>query len=126
MQALRLGLRAYRDFYDHIWWMLVLLVVWWVLNVTIVFGPPATLLLFHLADPRQGVWEDRLTPRECARYLLDNWARAWKLWLATAPVLALVVFNLHFYGGSDHALAVLAPIWVVLLVVVAIGMITIF
>jgi hypothetical protein len=126
VHALKLGLRAYRDFYDQIWWLLLLLVLWWLLNVTVVFGPAATLLLFHEADPRQGIWEDRLGPRGSVQFLIQNFARGWKLALMTLPAVALVAFNLNYYGHADGALGALSPIWFLLLIVFAIATCVIF
>ena len=126
MRALKMGLRAWKDLYDQIWWMLLYLILWWFLTVTVVFGPPAMLLLFHVADPRVGVWGDRLTLREVVQFLLSNFGRGWKVWLATVPIVALCVFNLTFYGGSDHAIAVLTPIWLALVVMAIVATIVIF
>jgi hypothetical protein len=126
VQAIKLGLRAYRDFYDHIWWMLLVLVVWWILNVTVVFGGVATLLLFRVADPRQGIWEDRMGFRESSQYLLTHFTRGWKIELMTVPLVALVAFNLNFYGSGDHALAILNPVWLMLLVAFALATLVIF
>jgi hypothetical protein len=126
LRTLRLGLRAWRDFYDQIWWMLLYLAVWWLLIATVIFGPAATLLLFHIADPRLGVWADRPTMRESARYLLDNLGRSWKICLATVPLVVLCAFNLSFYGESDNAIALLTPIWLALLALAVICTITIF
>jgi len=126
VEALRLGLRAYRDLYDQIWWMLLALVAWWILNATVVFGPPATFLLFQEADPRQGIWEDRMGPRDWPRYLLSNWVRSWKIALCTLPVVFLLAFNLNFYGSSGRTLSFLTPLWFLLLIVAATASIVIF
>ena len=126
VRALKLGLRAWKDLYDQVWWMLLYLALWWFLTITVVFGPPALLLLFRVADPRQGVWGDRMNFGEVNRYLLDNLVRGWKIWLATVPLVALCIFNLNFYGGSDQTLAVLTPLWLVLLIMSTVGAIAIF
>lgn len=126
MRSKKLGLRAWKDFYDQVWWMLVYLAIWWFLTVTIVFGPPAMLLLFKVADPRMGVWGERMTFAEISRYLIEHLGRGWKLWLMTMPLIALCVFNLQFYGGSENALALLTPVWLALLILSVVCMITIF
>ena len=116
MRALRFALRSYRDFYDRIWWMLLLTAVWWVMLATIIFVPSATLLLFKHADPRIGVWKDRPDLRESGQFLWSELVRGWTLTLATLPLIGLMAFNLVFYGGEDNALTALAPIWLVLLI----------
>ena len=126
MTTLRLALRSYRDFYDIIWWMLLATALWWLLLLTIVFVPPATVLLFRQADPRLGVWEDRLTFREMGLYLWSQLGRSWLLFCATIPLIALMAFNLGFYGGSDGATALLAPFWLVLLLIGMIAALIIF
>ena len=116
LTAFRLAFRAYRDFYDQIWWLMLVLVAWWILTATVVFAPSATLLLFHQADPRRGAWDERIGFRGFARFLLDNFVRGWTLALAVLPLIGLITFNLSYYGGGDTTLAVLAPIWLVLLI----------
>jgi hypothetical protein len=114
--ALKLSFRAYRDFYDQIWTMLLYTAMWWLALVTVVLAPPATLLLFHVADPRKGPWEERITFREAIAYFWQNILRGWKLFAATGLPLALIAFNLQFYGGSDGIVALIAPIWLFLLI----------
>ena len=126
MTTLRLAIRAYRDFYDIVWWMLLTTAIWWLMLVSVVFAPAATLLLFHQADPRLGVWEDRPDFREMGRYLMSQLGRSWLLALATVPLLALMTFNLSYYGGSDGAAALLAPFWLVLVIIAVIATLIIF
>ena len=126
MRALRLALRSYRDFYDRIWWMLLLTAVWWLMLITIVFAPSATLLLFKHADPRIGAWQDRPDLRESGQFLWSELARGWLIALATAPLIALMTFNLLFYADEDSALSVLAPFWLVLLILAVTATVIIF
>lgn len=126
MWALRLSLRAYRDFYDHIWVMLLYTALWWLLLFTVVLAPAATLLLFRAADPRLGPWEERMTLGQATSYLWSQFGRGWKLGLATLPAIALIAFNLRFYGNSDGAFALLAPIWLLLLIAAICAFLVIF
>lgn len=116
MHALRFAFRSYREFYDRIWWMLLVTAAWWLMLPTIIFIPSATLLLFRHADPRIGVWDDRPGLRESGQLLWSQLARGWIITLATVPVVALTIFNLVFYGAEAGTLAVLAPVWLVLVV----------
>jgi hypothetical protein len=114
---LRLAIRSYRDFYDIIWWMLLATAIWWLMLISVVFAPAATLLLFRQADPRLGIWEDRPGLGEMGRYLIAQVGRGWLLALATVPLVALMAFNLNYYGGSDNAISLIAPFWLVLLII---------
>jgi hypothetical protein len=116
VRAFRFALHSYREFYDRIWWMLLVTALWWLMLPTIVFVPPATLLLFRHADPRIGIWHDRPSLRESGQFLWSQLTRGWVITLVTLPIVALTVFNLVFYGGEDGGLAVLAPVWLVLVI----------
>ena len=126
MGTLKLAFRAYRDFYDHIWLMLLMTAIWWCLIVTVAFAPSATLLLFKVADPRTGAWEDRVGFREASSYLWTELLRGWKITIATIPLVALLAFNLQFYGGSDGTLALLSPVWLLLLIIAITSTLVIF
>jgi hypothetical protein len=126
LTTLRLAFRSYRDFYDIVWWMLLTTAIWWLMLVSVVFAPAATLLLFRQADPRLGVWEDRPSLGEMGRYLMAQVGRGWLLALATLPLVALIAFNLNYYGGRDNASSLLAPFWLVLLVIAVIATLIIF
>ena len=126
VSALRLALRSYREFYDRIWWMLLLTAVWWLLLTTIIFIPTATLLLFKHADPRVGVWDDRPDIRESGQFLWSQLARGWLITLATVPLVGLMAFNMTYYGGGDSSLSFLAPIWLMLLILGITATISIF
>jgi hypothetical protein len=126
VSALRLALRSYREFYDRIWWMLLLTAVWWLLLTTIIFVPTATLLLFKHADPRAGVWDDRPDIRESGQILWSQLARGWLITVATVPLVGLMAFNMTYYGGGDSSLSFLAPIWLMLLILGITATITIF
>jgi uncharacterized membrane protein YesL len=116
LSALRLALRAYREFYDQVWIMLLVTVVWWCLAVSVIFAPAATILLFRHADPRTGVVDDRPGFSESGRILLDQFRRGWLIALSLTVPIALTWFNLRFYGGEEGALGFLTPFWAVLLV----------
>jgi hypothetical protein len=118
LSTLRLALRAYREFYDQVWVMLLVTVVWWCLALSVIFAPAATILLFRHADPRTGVVDDRPGFYESGRMLLDQFRRGWLIALALAVPIALTWFNLRFYGGEEGALGFLTPLWAVLLVFV--------
>ena len=126
MSAIRLALRSYRDLYDHLWIMLLVTAVWWVMLITVIFAPPATLLLFKHADPRIGPWEDRPGLRESGELLWAQLIRSWLITLATVPIIALTAFNLDYYGSGVSALSFLSPLWLVLLLLAVTATFVIF
>ena len=126
VSALRLALRSYRDLYERIWVMLLVTAVWWVLLITVVFAPPATLLLFRHSDPRIGPWEDRPDIRESGQYLWSQLVRSWLITLVTIPVIALTAFNLNYYGTGNGPLAFISPLWFVLLILAVTASFVIF
>ena len=126
MSALRLALRSYRDLYDRIWIMLLVSAAWWVLLITVIFAPPATLLLFKHADPRIGPWQDRPGLRESGEFLWAQFIRSWIVTLATLPIVALTAFNLDYYGSGVSALSFLSPLWLVLLLLTVTATLVIF
>lgn len=126
MNPFRLTGRAFRDWYDNVVPLFLWSVVWWILLPTVLLAPPATLLLFRIADQRHGTLSDRPNLVEGGRLLLAWFVRGWLFALATVPVVAIAAFNLIYYGGSSGIISVLAPIWLMLLLVSLAWMLIVF
>jgi hypothetical protein len=129
--GLRIVGRGLRDTYDNLfgfclatigWWLAALPVVllwpfisWFALVGWLLFGPAATVTLFAVTDPRRAV--ERPDVREVVGIFWGNLTYGWKLILATLPVPLVLLNNLVVFGGSEDSLAVLAPLWAVLLLI---------
>ena len=126
MNPLTITRRALRDVYGNVGPLFVALVVWWVLAPTVVMIPAATLWLFTVADPRLGTDTGRPPFRESLSILFRSIWRGWKLATCTVPVVALMVFNVRYYGSSDGVIGVLTPVWLLLVVVGTLWTLTVF
>ena len=131
MRGLRIVGRGLRDTYDNLfgfslasvgWWLasLPVLILWpfisWVaLLGFLLFGPGATVTLFHVTDPRRSI--DRPDVREALALFRGNVVFGWKMAAATLIVPVVLLNNLVAFGRSNTWLAGLAPLWTVLLVI---------
>lgn len=118
MRGVRLVLSALSDTLEHLMTFTAASLAWWLAVFTVVFAPGATVALFLAADPRVTSELDQPTLRE--RWTTARAANrgAWRLALVCLPVIAVLLWNLRFYGIGDHRLGLLAPFWIVLLVTV--------
>src|SRR5512140_2043146 len=105
--------RAVVDWWDG-WFDLVgAVLLWLIAQITIVFGPPATVGLYYTAH--------RLVNGESlgARGVIEGgrkyFAKAWLWWLLNLFVGSAVYANLAFYGGMDAEWAIIAEAIVLLL-----------
>ncbi|MEJ7763076.1 MAG: hypothetical protein WKF80_09830 [Thermomicrobiales bacterium] len=113
MKLLRLIGKSLSDVFEHLLTFIVASVLWWLCVLSVVLAPPATVALFAFTDPRRSI--DRPEFAEVRAGLRRQALASWKLSLATIPFVALLVWNLGFYGGTDNTFALLAPLWFVLL-----------
>jgi uncharacterized membrane protein YesL len=88
---------------------------WWLAVFLVLPGPGATIALFQLVDPRLTSELERPGLRQSAQVTLASLKRGWILALCTLPVLILLLYNLAYYNSLESRLAILAPLWVVLL-----------
>ena len=103
------------DVFEHLLPYMLASILWWLGVLLIITGPPATIGLFAITDPRRAI--DRPEPREVLRQVRqDAWA-SWKLFLIVIPIIGLLIWDLGFYGGSQGGFAVLAPLWLTLLII---------
>lgn len=113
MRLLRLIGKSLSDVFEHLLPFIVASVLWWLCVLSVVLGPPATVALFTFTDPRRSV--DRPEFGEVIEGFRRQAIPAWKLALSTIPFVALLVWDLGFYGGTDNTFALLSPLWFVLL-----------
>ncbi len=115
MRALRIVGRGLKDTYEQLFGFVLVSVGWWLTAVLIVTLPAGTLTLFMVTDPRRAI--DRPDIREVLTYLRSSLGKGWVLLAVTIPIPLILFWNLASFGGTDSWLAILAPLWVVLLVV---------
>lgn len=114
MGGLRLIGRGIADVFEHLLPFMLASLLWWLGVLLIVTAPPATTALFAVTDPRRAI--DRPEPRDVlAQFRRQAWS-SWKLFLVAGPIIAVLVWDLGFYGGGAGGLAILAPLWLVLLI----------
>jgi len=125
-RGVRIFLRGLSDTLENLLHFVLSSLLWWLCVVTVVLGPGALLALFKTTDPRIGSSFDRPGPREFVAEAAHQWRRGWALALVTAPILALLGYNLWFYGASDSRLSILVPAWVLFLTIAALVSISAF
>lgn len=115
MGPFRLLWRGIADVFEHLLPFMLASILWWLGMLLIVTGPPATIGLFAMTDPRRAI--DRPEPADLLTQMRRDALRAWKLFLFIIPIIALLIWDLGFYGGSRGGFAVLAPLWLTLLII---------
>jgi hypothetical protein len=116
-RGVRIFFRGLSDTLENLLHFVLTSLLWWLCVCTIVLGPGAVLALFAAADPRTGSSIDRIGPREFLAATIQQLGRGWKLAIVTAPILALLGYNLWFYGAADSRLSLLVPAWILLLLI---------
>ena len=109
VRFLRLVGSGARDTYDQFLPLILFSLAWWVSILLVVPGPPATATLFAMADPRRHSfvpdWSDAV------RTFRGVFVRSWGIALWVIPLVAILLWNLLFFGGTDRRLALFAPLW---------------
>ena len=113
---MRIVLKGLSDTLEHLLPFTVASLAWWVTVFTVFLAPGATVALFRMADPRIPSDLDRPSLRENAVIARRELRRGWSLEASTFPIIAVLVWNLRFYGLSRSRVSVLSPFWLALLV----------
>jgi uncharacterized membrane protein YesL len=108
-------LKGLSDTLEHLLPFSVASLAWWPAVFTVIFAPGATLALFRVADPRAISDLDRPSLRESADFARRSLARGWRLALVCLPIVAVLLWNLRYYSLGQSRVALLAPLWIVLL-----------
>lgn len=80
--------------------------------VTAALAPPALTVLYAMTDPRKAV--SRMEWREAMEMMRSVFVRSWKVALITIVPLIMIGWNILFFGGTSHNLALFVPLWVVM------------
>jgi uncharacterized membrane protein YesL len=115
VRFLRLFLRGLKDAYDQFVLLMIVSALWWVSAVLIVPGPPATIALFRMMDPRNAIETPEIA--DFFRIMRENFKTAWTVALFTVPVILVLAWNMLFFRNSDSAFAIMVPLWFVMIVI---------
>jgi hypothetical protein len=114
-RGLRIIFRGLSDTLENLLEFVLCSLSWWLCCLTVVLAPGAVVALFAAANPRITSSFDRPGPRAFVGSAVRHLRSGWKLTLITAPVLALLTYNVWFYGAAVGSLSFLTPAWLVLL-----------
>lgn len=110
-------LKGLSDTLEHLLPFTIASLAWWVAVLTVVLAPGATIALFRAADPRATSDFNRPSLRESFATARREFGLGWRLALVCLPVIAVLLWNLRFYGLNGSGVSLLAPLWIVLLLV---------
>lgn len=120
----KLFLRGLKDVYDQFVLLMMVSVLWWVCVLLIVPGPPATVALFRMADPRNQSELPEL--RDFFRVIGESFRTAWAVAVLTLPVIIVLLWNTLFFQGGASWFTILVPLWIVMVFIAAILMLYAF
>lgn len=112
MRFFRLSLRGLKDAYDQFVLVMIVSVLWWVCAVLIVPGPPATVALFRIMDPRNQVHSVEI--RDFFRVLREEFRTAWTIAGLTIPLILVLLWNAAFFRQTDSFFSLMVPLWIVM------------
>lgn len=115
MRFTRLFLRGLKDAYDQFVQLMIVSVLWWICAILIVPGPPATVALFRMMDPRNAIQTPELG--DFFRILRENFRTAWGVALFTVPIILVLSWNMLFFRDSDSVFAIMVPLWFVMIII---------
>jgi hypothetical protein len=116
-RGVRIFLRGLSDTLENLLQFVLCSLIWWGCCLTVILAPGAVLAIFEAADPRFSSGFDRPGPRAFLRNAVHHLRQGWKLTLMAGPVLAILTYNLWFYGAAESRLSLLTPAWLVLLLI---------
>jgi hypothetical protein len=108
-------LKGFSDTLEHLLPFTIASLGWWLAVFTVVLAPGATIALFRAADPRAASDVDRPSLRDGFDTARRTLGLGWRLAGICLPVVAVLLWNLRFYGLRDSRVSLLAPLWIVLL-----------
>lgn len=124
MRFAKLFLRGLKDVYDQFVLLMMVSVLWWLCVVLIFPGPPATVALFRMADPRNQTELPEL--RDFFRIIGETFRTAWGIAALTVPVILVLIWNTLFFQGGASGFAIMVPLWIVMTFIATILMLYAF
>ncbi len=111
---LKLVWRGIRDLFEQFVLFCLFSMVWWFCVILIVPAPPATVALAAMADPRRMGAAPEFG--DAVEVFKSSWKRSWGIALLTIPFLVMLFWNLTFFAGSNHPLAPMIPLWIIMMI----------
>jgi len=118
VRFLRLVGRGFHDTFDQFLPLVLFSLAWWAALALIITAPPATATLFAMADPRRQTTVPDFA--DALKTFRQVFLRAWGVAMLAIPLMAILIWNLLYFGGTDQRLAVLAPLWTLMILVLVI------
>lgn len=107
-----------KDLFEQFLTMMMFSIAWWLSVILIVPGPPATVALFAMADPRRQTSTPEMS--DAIAVFRSSFRRAWGFALCTGPPILILVWNLTSFSGTSEFLAAIVPLWVIMLLLLVI------
>ncbi|HUW14970.1 MAG TPA: DUF624 domain-containing protein [Anaerolineae bacterium] len=95
MRAIRTFIQAARDLYEDLMFLCGVSVVWWLANLVLIPGPPATAGLYYLAH--RIVREQRVDFSFFRQAFKERFGRSWLVAGISTLVLIILAANIAFY-----------------------------
>jgi uncharacterized membrane protein YesL len=111
---LQLVWRGIRDLFEQFMIFCLFSLLWWLCTILIVPGPPATVALTAVTDPRRKGASPELA--DAIDVFRSSWKRSWGIAIFTIPFLGMLLWNLTFFSGTDHVLAPMIPLWLIMII----------
>ena len=107
-----------KDLFEQFLSMIMFSIAWWLSVILIVPGPPATVTLFAMADPRRQTSTPEMS--DAIAVFRSSFRRAWGFALCTVPLILILIWNLSAFAGTTDFLAAMVPLWIVMLLLLLI------
>ncbi len=101
-----------KDTFSQFMMYALLSLAWWVCALLIIPGPPATVALTSVTDPRRMGAAPELA--DAIDVFKSSWKRSWGIFLFTVPFLVMLSWNISYFAGSDHILSTMIPLWLIM------------
>jgi uncharacterized membrane protein YesL len=101
-----------KDTFSQFMMYALLSIIWWVCALLIIPGPPATVALMSVTDPRRMGAAPELA--DAIDVFKASWRRSWGIALFTIPFLVMLSWNISYFAGRDHILATMIPLWLIM------------
>jgi uncharacterized membrane protein YesL len=107
-----------KDLFEQFLTLSMFSIAWWLSIILVIPGPPATVALFSMADPRRQTSTPDMS--DAIAVFKGSFTRAWGFALCTVPLIIVLLWNLTSYAGTSQVLAAIVPLWAIMLILILI------